>query len=107
MREKKMAPHVAGPNNNAIGTDKDNDGEKKWRRILRVLAGGARLTRFDAERHGDHAFNSTVADLGRLGIVVSREPITLEGRFGPIHCKKYWLEADAQARARALLGEVP
>lgn len=106
MREE-MAPHGAGLNNKAIGSDKDNDSEKKWRRVLRVLAGGARLTRFDAERHGDHAFNSTVADLGRLGIVISREPITLEGRFGTIRCKRYWLEPDAQARARALLGELP
>jgi len=106
MREE-MAPHGAGPNNKTISGGKDSDGEKKWRRVLRVLAGGARLTRFDAERHGDHAFNSTVADLGRMGIVISREPIMFEGRFGTIRCKRYWLEPDAQARARALLGEFP
>jgi hypothetical protein len=77
----------------------------KWRRILKFLADGGRLTRFDAERLGDHALNTTVSNLGMMGITVSREPIALKGRFGEIRCKRYWLEPDERQRARKLLDQ--
>lgn len=79
--------------------------ELKWRRVLRFLASGGKLTRFDAEKLGDHALNTTVAYIGEMGISVSREPIVLEGRFGEIRCKRYWLEPEARARALTLLGQ--
>ena len=79
------------------------DREKKWQRILTYLARGGRLTRFDAEKLGDHALNTTVANLGRKGISVSRKPTLLQGRFGNIRCKTYWLEPDERQRAMRLL----
>jgi hypothetical protein len=79
--------------------------DRKWQRILRLLAGGVALTRFDAERFGDHALNSTVAQIGRMGVRVSREPITLAGRFGTIRCKRYWIESSDAERALVILQE--
>jgi hypothetical protein len=86
------------PEADAAGTP-----QRKWRRILKFLADGGRLTRFDAERLGEHALNSTVAFIGSLGITVSREPWKLEGRFGAIHCKRYWIDPENRQRALELL----
>jgi hypothetical protein len=58
--------------------------ERKWQRILRAFADGQHLTRFDAEKIGDHSLNTTVAQLADRGIVLSRVPIILDGRFGRI-----------------------
>jgi hypothetical protein len=102
--DKKIAPHEAGPISISSSAENNNKAPKKWRRMLKVLADGAALTRFDAERHGDHALNSTISDLRRKGIDVSREPITIVGRFGVIHCKRYWLTDTEAAKARALIG---
>jgi hypothetical protein len=78
--------------------------ERKWRRILTYLARGGRLTRFDAEKLGDHSLNTTISDFGHRGIAVARKPITLQGRFGEIRCKTYWLEPEERQRALQLLG---
>lgn len=80
-----------------------NPDDMKWKRILRYFARGGRLTRFDAEKLGDHALNTTVSNLQARGVNISREPIVLEGRFGSIRCKKYWIEPDDRAKALALL----
>lgn len=85
------------------GTLMSLDHERKWQRILAYLARGGRLTRFDAEKLGDHALNTTVANLGKRGITVSREPWLLVGRYGEIRCKRYWLEPDERQRALGLL----
>jgi hypothetical protein len=90
-------------NNQTSDESVTQNGDRKWRRILCLLAGGAALTRFDAERHGDHALNSTISTIGRMGITVSRKPITIEGRFGKIHCKRYWLEPGDRDTAIAIL----
>jgi len=90
-------------NQNDVGIVSHTD--RKWRRILRLLAGGVALTRFDAERFGDHALNSTVSQIGRMGVRVSREPITLTGPFGTIHCKRYWIEPADAGQALTVLGE--
>ena len=79
--------------------------EEKWRRILRLLTTGAKLTRFDVEKHGDHCFNTNVSVIGKKGITISREPVTIEGHFGIIRCKRYWLEPDEIAKAIRLLGD--
>ena len=107
MTHEKVAPHEAGPDRTSTCSKNNNRTDKKWRRILRLLATGAPLTRFDVESSGDHAFNSTVSALGRMGIRVSGEPITIEGRYGTIHCKRYSLEADECERAWSLLGDTP
>ena len=77
----------------------DDSSDTKWQRILRYFAKGGRLTRFDAEKLGDHALNSTISYIEAKGVQISREPLVLEGRFGKIHCKKYWLEKDQRKRA--------
>lgn len=107
MTHEKVAPLEAGPDRESTCITNNNEPDPKWRRILRLFASGARLTRFDVEKAGDHAFNSTVATLGSMGIRISREPITLEGRYGTIHCKRYWLEPSEREHARAVLGDTP
>lgn len=107
MPEEIMAPRETGPGVGSTSTQNNNYTDLKWRRVLRLLVKGARLTRFDAEKIGDHAFNSTVAALGAMGVSIAREPITIQGRFGPIHCKRYWLEPKHRGRAWILLGERP
>ena len=97
----------ASENNQTCDASLDQNADTKWRRILRLLAGGVALTRFDAERYGDHALNSTIAVIGSMGVKISREPITLVGRFGTIHCKRYWIEAADRDLARAILAEAP
>ena len=100
---KKIGPHeeaqaiTCGTNN--------NNGEEKWRRILRLLTSGAKLTRFDVEKYGDHCFNTSVSVIGKKGISISREPIVVTGRFGTFRCKRYWLERAEVARAKKLLGD--
>ncbi len=76
---------------------------RKWKRILRAFLEGAELTRFDAEKIGDHSLNSTVSNLRAKGIQISREPVTIEGRYGVIHCKRYRLPANQRPYARRLL----
>jgi hypothetical protein len=94
--------HASG-NKQTDDASLDQNADTKWRRILRLLAGGVALTRFDAERYGDHALNSTIAVIGSMGVRISREPITLAGRFGTIHCKKYWIEPADRDLAKAIL----
>lgn len=91
------------------GPEESNDAAKfsrsaqqKQRRILGVLLDGVTLTRFDAERHGDHCLNSTVATLGSLGVTISRRPVVLPGRFGPVRCNCYWIEVADMTTARAV-----
>jgi hypothetical protein len=53
---------------------------RKWIRVLRALANGRQLTRFDAEGLGDHSLNSTVAYLqAQKGIEVARALSVLAG----------------------------
>jgi hypothetical protein len=101
---EKMAPQETGRRNDIRRNH--NESRMKWRRLLEVLAAGESLTRFDAERHGDHAFNTTVSLIGRKGIAVSREPIVLQGRYGEIRCKRYWLDPEQRKVALRLLGSV-
>jgi hypothetical protein len=83
---------------------KPADFEHKWQRILAHLLLGNTLTRFEAEKIGDHALNSTVANIQGMGIQIARDPIVLEGRYGRIHCKRYFLQDDQRQRALKLLG---
>jgi len=95
----------ASGNNQTYDQSVNQNADTKWQRILRLLAGGVALTRFDAERYGDHALNSTVAQIGRMGIRISRESIKLTGRFGTIYCKRYWIEPCDRELAMSILSE--
>ena len=95
----------ASRNKQTGGESVSQNSERKWLRILRLLAGGVALTRFEAGRYGDHALNSTISQIGRMGVTVSRKPITLTGRFGTIYCKQYWIEAADRELAISILRE--
>ena len=51
-------------------------------RILGLLRAGISLNRFEAERHGDHALNSTIAVLRADGNVITGTWETVPTRFG-------------------------
>jgi hypothetical protein len=97
MLPKRSGPEVAG---NATQQGQDNRSQRdcnrpeKWRRILSVLASGRRLTRFDAEREGDHCLHSTVSYIEKRGVRVERADVVVLGRFGPVRCKRYWIADD-------------
>lgn len=80
---------------------------RKWHRILKVLAEGATLTRFDAEQLGDHCLHSTVAALEHRGVEIHRQQVVVPGRFGVVHCKRYRLAPLSMDRARELLAVKP
>jgi hypothetical protein len=46
----------------------------KQERILSLLRSGRSLNRFDAELHGDHTVNSTIAALRRKGYIFLSTP---------------------------------
>lgn len=51
------------------------------------------LNRFEAERHGDHCLNTTVAALRAEGCVIHSEWETVPTRFNPkgVRVLRYWL----------------
>lgn len=80
--------------------------DTKLHAVLAELARGNRMTRFDAERlcH-DHVLNSTVSEIERRGITVSREEATVPGHRGStVRCARYWLEPAEAEKAAVLLG---
>lgn len=85
---------------------------KVWT-ILRVLAEGGSLNRFDAERYGDHTLPSTIAHLqGQHELRIDRKPERVPNRYGTLTtCARYWLAPDQRSRALAILkamhGEAP
>ena len=80
-------------------------GTKRWH-VLAHLARGNRITRFDAERAcHDHCLNTTISELGRLGIEISRCEITIPGYLDrPTRCCLYWIEAGEAEKAAVILG---
>jgi hypothetical protein len=76
---------------------------EKWRRVLGVLLTGRRLNRFEAERIGDHTLNTTVSQLEARGVRVDRIDEVVEGRFGPVEVKRYWLRKTPHNLAAAEL----
>ncbi len=82
--------------------------ELKWRRILRALLDGS-LNRFNAERHGDHCLNSTIAGIKRdhaISIAWTWEDVPALGGTTTARVKRYLIDRDPanMARARGLLG---
>lgn len=59
--------------------------------ILSILKSGQSLNRFEAERHGDHALNSTIAELRSKGYQIQSEWELTPTRFGkPVRVKRYF-----------------
>lgn len=77
----------------------------KWRRILAEFAKGRKLTRFDAERLGDHVLPSTVQKIeSKTGLRFEREFVALPGWCGTsVHVCRYWLSRDSKIRALEFL----
>lgn len=75
MDEKKAA-HEGGAQAHRNHTTTKRD------RILGLLRAGISLNRFEAERHGDHALNSTIAVLRADGHPIAGEWETVPTRFG-------------------------
>jgi hypothetical protein len=103
--EKKKRPTVSDAS--APDTAKHTASPTKQSRILRLLADGESLNRFEAERIGDHTLPSTISTLRHyhgLPIVSAREKVP--NRFGTLTpCKRYHLPADARPLALALLAQ--
>ncbi len=77
----------------------------KRERVLWALVDGQRLTRFDAERLGDHCLPSTVSALQAQGVPIMRELIERHGQHGAFRCCVYWVaEADRGAALNLLEG---
>lgn len=75
----------------------------KWKTTLAPMANGEALTRFDAERFGEHTLNSTIPIFEGKGLTVAREWVKVPGRFGEIRCLRYSLSPAEQKRAQQLL----
>ena len=59
--------------------------------ILSILKSGQSLNRFEAERHGDHALNSTVSELRGKGYKLESVWEEVPTRFGkPVRVKRYF-----------------
>lgn len=71
--------------------------------MLLIFWAGARLTRFDAERHHDHCLHSTVSTLEGLGVEFERhwERVPCLGGTRETRCKRYWMKDANENRARA------
>lgn len=75
MDEKKAAREGGTQTHTNVTTTKRG-------RILGLLRAGISLNRFEAERHGDHALNSTIAVLRRDGNLITGEWETVPTRYG-------------------------
>lgn len=75
MDEKKAA-HEGGAKAHTHHSTTKRD------RILGLLRAGISLNRFEAERHGDHALNSTIAVLRADGYVITGTWEAVPTRFG-------------------------
>lgn len=82
------------------------DEDTQLGRQLAKLAKGRSLNKFDAEKLGDHALNTTISSLKiRHGIVAERCLEKIEGyRKRPTTVMRYWLTEADQKRASNLLG---
>lgn len=75
--------------------------------MLVLFANGHRLNRFEAERAGDHVLPATVHKLTRdCGLIFSRQVESVHGYTDkPTRTIRYWLDAEQQTHARALLAK--
>ncbi|MCR9258328.1 MAG: helix-turn-helix domain-containing protein [Pseudomonadaceae bacterium] len=89
FRDAGEAGQKIGANNRPHNTKP----RTKTHTILTALQRGS-LNRFEAERIGDHALNSTVSALRKKGHNISSEWETVPTRFGkPTRLKRYRIES--------------
>lgn len=79
--------------------------------ILRSLANGRSLNRFEAEHHHDHCLKSTISALGNsygIAIECERESVLCLGGMATVGVNRYWLNTkpDNFKRARQLLDKL-
>lgn len=74
--------------------------------MLAAFIEGRRLSRFDAEKLGDHCLPSTVAALQASGVRIDRERVTIDGQHGRFWCCVYWLGESERATALRILDGV-
>jgi hypothetical protein len=76
--------------------------------ILRLLANGRSLNRFEAEHHHDHCLNSTISALRNghgIAVECERESVPCLGGMATVSVNRYWLNTKPEnvKRARDLL----
>lgn len=108
MRQHKTkAPpqgaRVGAKENTAHYTTRRTAMDKFWnkkRRILRLLASGQSLNRFEATMNGDACLHSTVSKIQDDGIMVERAPETVRGWHGnPTVLMRYKLDGVERQKA--------
>lgn len=77
----------------------------KQGRILRVLADGASLNRFEAERIGDHTLPSTISAIqSQHGLTISRVSERVPNNYGTATtCARYFLTRANMRKALRIL----
>lgn len=88
VRAKEMGHAEAQPTSET--TKRHSTKKDTIRAALRLPHG---LNRFEAERHGDHCLNSTIAELRADGCVIHSEWETVPTRFNSkgVRVLRYWL----------------
>ena len=78
--------------------------QNKLENILIQFLDGHTLNRFEAEKLNDHCLNSTVATLGKFGILIDRkfEIVPCLGGKATISLKRYWLKPEPENISNAL-----
>ncbi len=73
-------------------------------RMLSTFAKGEKLNTFAARDLGDTCLHTTVSDLQlRHGVKFSRDWQTIDGRFGSVRVRVYWLQGEDLQRARQIV----
>lgn len=99
---KKEKPHKAAQENTRPNLTKPTS---KIKRVLQAFASGRSLNRWEAATSlRDWVLPSTVSEIQRHGITVSRVTETVPGYGGtPTRCCRYWLAPEERDKARKLL----
>lgn len=95
----KINPAAPGEGQAGISKSRGNYSKRPTKRetvlawLIEQSKQGKRVTRFDAEKVGDHVFNSTVSDIERTdGIKVERQATKRPTQFGTdVVCNEYWI----------------
>ena len=106
MNTKEKAPAGTEAQSNKITVKSTKKRPGKLETILKHLAEGNSLNRFQAERLGDHTLPTTISDLSKkYGLNFSRERVNVPNNFGgQTSVSVYWLEKGENLnRARQVL----
>lgn len=74
----------------------------KCNRVMRALMERS-YNCFEAQKIGDSCLHTTVSEIQAKGVFVARKTERFKGRYGVIHCKRYWIPKSELKRARKLL----